>query len=249
MLKQCPQETGVLAHSIKNLYHFACQGPDFLFYHKYISQWDQRVNIVARRIHRENAADLLLCGVQHVATWKRCGREWQTLACYMLGAISHWAADCTLHPLVYAIVPEGAVTGRSRHKRLESTMDILLMERYGVQRQNRKNILALEDGLPDAVCRYYLDCVRAVWPGGPRINDLDLHRSYKQCLEFMTYTERHNAAYHLTRGLAKVSGGQIRLDLFWFPDHKYEEDVYDLEGGGVYDLEMCIRDRSCCGPR
>jgi len=229
MQKTAPAKMKELIADHGNLYAFACQGPDFLFYHTYLCPWDQKMTTVGRRIHQDKVSAMLLCGIKKVLSLKKAGKNWQSLAVYMLGAVAHWAADSAVHPLIYSIVPEENPLRKNRHKRAEMTLDMLLLQKYGLIGDDRARNLRLSQGLPEEVCDYYGKCVTALWRDMPYLSPIEIKRSYRHFIQFMEATEQRNSAYRFTQTLAMLSGGILRFDWFWYPEQLASEEVLPLE--------------------
>ncbi len=229
MLKAAPPTMQAAVAKQENLYAFACQGPDFLFYHTYLCPWEQKVTTVGRRIHKQKISAMLLCGIKKVMQLKNTGKNWQTLAVYMLGAAAHWAVDSAVHPLIYSIVPEKSPPRKSRHKRVELALDLLLLQKYGIRRGSRADHLRIRGGVPEEVCDYYGKCVTTLWRDMPYLSPAEIRRSYRHLIQFLEATEEKNAAYQIARSLAKASGDFLRFDWFWYPEQLPQEEQLPLE--------------------
>lgn len=105
-----------LPHSLQNkihnlpLYFFGAQGPDFCFFYRSLNP---KAKNLGSYLHREGGFPAF-CVLKSLAA-----RDPQILS-YALGYVTHYAADSTFHPYVYA------TTGNSplRHSRLENILDI-----------------------------------------------------------------------------------------------------------------------------
>lgn len=228
MRKEAEPELQALLLQQPNLYAFGCQGPDFFFYHTFLRQWNQKVNGIGRRLHREKPAQMLLCGIDKVRSAIAREKPWRTLAVYLLGAISHWAVDSAIHPLVYAIVSESGALAKSRHKRIEAALDMLLLDQYLVKQTVRSERLALPQGLPLEVVEYYTNCLATVWPNLPTLTEAEVKEAYRQFIQFLDLSETKNGYYKATQAVAALTGGQVRLDWFWYPPVMEPDDVIPL---------------------
>ena len=104
-----PRDLKTKIHSLP-LYFFGAQGPDFCFFYRSLNP---KAKNLGSHLHRGGGFPAF-CVLKALAP-----RDPQILS-YALGYITHYAADSTFHPYVYA------TTGNSplRHSRLENILDI-----------------------------------------------------------------------------------------------------------------------------
>ena len=91
------------------LYFFGAQGADFCFLYRYLSP---RGKNLGSHLHRSGGYPAF-CVLKSLAS-----RDLKLLA-YTLGYITHYAADVTFHPFIYAHAKKSIWT----HARIESAMD------------------------------------------------------------------------------------------------------------------------------
>lgn len=97
------------------LYFFGAQGADFCFFYR---SWNPKAKNLGSHLHREG-------GFQTLQLLKVLSSRDREIFAYTLGYLTHYAADATFHPYIYA------TAGRSvlRHTRLENILDIRLKKR------------------------------------------------------------------------------------------------------------------------
>ncbi len=91
------------------LYYFGSQGADFCFFYRVFGEKQPNLGSYLHRAGGYDAFQLL----------KKFSRHSHALFAYALGYLTHYAADATFHPYVYAM------TGKSytKHSRLEGALD------------------------------------------------------------------------------------------------------------------------------
>ena len=104
------------------LYFFGAQGADFCFFYRFLRP---KTKNLGSFLHRQGGYNAF-CVLSKLSA--RC----LGLFAYSLGFITHYAADVTFHPFVYAQAGKSAL----KHSRIEGAMDVyfrqsaLLPERY-----------------------------------------------------------------------------------------------------------------------
>ena len=104
------------------LYFFGAQGADFCFFYRFLRP---KTKNLGSYLHRQGGYDAF-CVLNKLSA-RSLG-----LFAYSLGFITHYAADVTFHPFVYAQAGKSAL----KHSRIEGAMDVhfresvLLSERY-----------------------------------------------------------------------------------------------------------------------
>lgn len=106
------------------LFQFACQGPDFLFFHRF---WFRRkLNPVVElgdRFHNQSCGPALLHMVDQA-------KKRPELREYVLGFVTHHLLDRTIHPYIHY----RAGYEKYKHQKLEVILDtILLKEQKGIE--------------------------------------------------------------------------------------------------------------------
>lgn len=104
---------------------WGANGPDTLFcYRAWRSKKERGEDLptIGSRLHRENTGAFLLSLVQNAKT--------PSQKSYVLGYLTHYAADCVLHPYIFALTQEGQPFAKpGGHGYLEIGIDSLLHER------------------------------------------------------------------------------------------------------------------------
>lgn len=104
------------------LYFFGAQGADFCFFYP---SWKIKGKSVGSYLHRQGSFSAL-------RLFKALAFYDRHIFSYALGYLTHYAADSTLHPYIYAM------TGKSvlQHTRLENILDIRLKKKASSQAYN-----------------------------------------------------------------------------------------------------------------
>ena len=93
------------------MYYFGAQGADFCFFYKFLRP---KKGNFGSFLHRQGAHQTF-CVLQAFA------KHSPDLYAYAAGYIAHYAADCVLHPFIYAAAGNSILT----HSRIESGLDYL----------------------------------------------------------------------------------------------------------------------------
>ncbi len=131
VLNKLPETTRKLIERNRNAYNLGSIGPDFLYTLREIGDVSARYS---NRMHFNHVYETFEKSVIHL---NRTRNETQTA--YMLGLMTHYVADHTLHPLVYFLAEEGltrdypAEYQMNIHNIIESALDEwVLKERNGL---------------------------------------------------------------------------------------------------------------------
>lgn len=118
----------------ETLYYLGAQGADIFF--TYNAKFTQ--NNLGRILHKKNPAELFaaLC---------------EGNPSYVAGYATHYALDCTLHPIVYAY--ENTRKSPVAHQRFESDLGLYISRLYGVRRSilPREKVLACTFAVYDSI--------------------------------------------------------------------------------------------------
>lgn len=101
-------------------FELGAQGPDVLFFYNVLNFLDKdtRPNHLGSRIHEEHVNDFFRVALLSSKEQQGAAPAW------LLGFVSHYAADCTVHPFVYATTNnEDGSSNSTRHLVLESQFD------------------------------------------------------------------------------------------------------------------------------
>ena len=107
-------------------YSFGAQGPDPLFFYRFIRMAGRNVGSM---LHRKDVAATFDALVRHVRTHSRA-------LGFALGYVTHYAADSTFHPYVYSYVHAHGKTKLERdtlHTQMESDFDSRFLADRGVE--------------------------------------------------------------------------------------------------------------------
>jgi hypothetical protein len=108
----------------RHIFHLGCQGPDFLFYHRFLPwQGTSAMNTLASRMHSDLCGPVLLAMVKHVKE-QHCAPN-DPLIHYVLGFMMHHVLDRNIHPYVFC--KSGFI--KWNHQRFEVIMDTIVVKR------------------------------------------------------------------------------------------------------------------------
>lgn len=115
----------------RSLFDIGLQGPDFFFYHSYLS----RTSIVelGSQFHQQSGLSFFTRCCAHV----RENPSEEALA-YLYGLLAHYCLDSLCHPFVYRHTEEGPVS----HSLLETEFDRHLLLRQGNKKPHLHNTIA-----------------------------------------------------------------------------------------------------------
>lgn len=111
-----------------DVFEFGAQGPDLLFYHRMLHplEKNRRPNVLGERIHMERVGEFL-------TTLLKYAKENNGAECaWVIGFVSHYATDSTIHPFVYSTTNnEDGTNNTTRHLVLESQFDTWYYRKEG----------------------------------------------------------------------------------------------------------------------
>ncbi|MFW5787092.1 MAG: zinc dependent phospholipase C family protein [Halanaerobiales bacterium] len=109
------------------LFNFACQGPDFLYYHKsWPSLKPKEGPKYAKMIHNESTKEMMTALVEKICSLADSEIENEKKLVYFLGFSAHYILDRDMHPLVFDMIGDD----HDLHKILELKIDNFLVEEY-----------------------------------------------------------------------------------------------------------------------
>ena len=114
-----PDEIQAIIRPDLPLYFFGAQGADFCFFYR---SWNPKAKNLGSYLHREG-------GFPTLQLLKALSSRDRQIFAYTLGYLTHYAADATLHPYIYATAGSSVL----RHTRLENILDIRLKKRTSSQ--------------------------------------------------------------------------------------------------------------------
>ncbi|HEX7056906.1 MAG TPA: zinc dependent phospholipase C family protein [Bacilli bacterium] len=108
----------------KQLFQLGCQGPDFLFYHRFWP-WQKKsvMNELGSRMHKEHCGPVIGHMAEYLLTANKTLQDPETL--YLLGFISHHLLDRNLHP--YIFLKSGF--RKWNHQRFEVMLDTVMVKK------------------------------------------------------------------------------------------------------------------------
>ena len=125
---QVAKQSTLFKHSAnsqdKHIFHLGCQGPDFLFYHRFFPwQGTSPMNELGTRMHQEVCGPVLLTMAKHVKEQHTSVND--PLAHYVLGFMMHHVLDRNMHPYVFC--KSGSV--KWNHQRFEVIIDTIVVKK------------------------------------------------------------------------------------------------------------------------
>ncbi|MDQ8739363.1 zinc dependent phospholipase C family protein [Paenibacillus sp. LHD-38] len=115
----------------KNMFNMGCQGPDFLFYHRFFPwQRSLALNRLGTEMHNRHCGPVLIEMLDGVIDRKTCPKRPDPSILYTLGFVLHHILDRNLHPYVFS----KSGFRKWDHQRFEIMMDTLIArELWGVE--------------------------------------------------------------------------------------------------------------------
>lgn len=105
------------------LFHLGCQGPDFLFYHRFFPwQKTSDMNLLGSRMHQDACGPVLMHMADAVAR-RQAGPD-DPLTVYVTGFMTHHVLDRNLHPYVFC----KSGSGKWDHQRFEVILDTIVVK-------------------------------------------------------------------------------------------------------------------------
>lgn len=109
-------------------YIFGAQGPDFLFYYNVIAFWDKDTspNDLGNKMHNKKVNEFFRVILKSAKEQGVAAMAWA------VGFVTHYAADTTIHPFVYARTnnPDGSRNG-TKHLCIEAQFDTWYYRLHG----------------------------------------------------------------------------------------------------------------------
>jgi len=146
-------------HDNEKLYNLGAQGPDILFYYKPWNPYARSIRETGERMHHESTALFFKEAITLLN--KSTGSYYEELLVYVLGFLSHYYCDKSIHPYVYSMIKAGCYNfddGKTNlnHYDIEATIDSRLwFTEKGMPSSKVKNSSMLNvDYLPDIVADY-----------------------------------------------------------------------------------------------
>lgn len=131
VLEQLGETELIQSDEQKNIFNMGCQGPDFLFYHRFFP-WQRSValNRLGTEMHNRNCGPALVEMLDCVNGRTICPKHPDSSILYTLGFILHHILDRNLHPYVFS----RSGFRKWDHQRFEIMMDTLIAGKlWGVE--------------------------------------------------------------------------------------------------------------------
>lgn len=230
----------------ENFYRFACQGPDFFFYYKFLPwQNNEGLEMVGHRIHNEIGGQFVHHGIRYLKNVKdglqRMDRYdgkkylqnsyYQSLTVYMIGLITHYAMDAIAHPYIFhktgVYLPDNLHTHqyKGNHKVLEEIIDsILLWEKWGLKAHKEPVYTWIQfNKLPDSFYSFYQHLVNKLFKIS--LSKEALNQSYQDMIRaWKLFYDPYGIKVGLFKVLKKVTFGNVQFDYFFYP-RKIDEAI------------------------
>jgi hypothetical protein len=187
---------------LKQLYHLGCQGPDFLFYHRFLPwQGQSLMNELGTRMHQESCGPVLMQMADAVK--KAGGTLADPLTVYVAGFMMHHVLDRNAHPYIFT----KSGSRKWDHQRFEVIIDTLMVKRHlGLDTWRTPAWKQIDAGkrLPDAVAGMLQDIALAHYPDiANQIGTEDWHNAYRDMI-------RAQKLFHDPSGIKRIlTFGQI----------------------------------------
>ncbi|WP_141504046.1 zinc dependent phospholipase C family protein [Paenibacillus luteus] len=115
----------------KNIFNMGCQGPDFLFYHRFLP-WQRSavLNRLGTAMHTQNCGHVIVEMLDNVNGRPACPKRPDSSILYSLGFVLHHILDRHVHPYVFS----RSGFRKWDHQRFEIMMDtVIAKELWGIE--------------------------------------------------------------------------------------------------------------------
>ncbi|MBD2848440.1 zinc dependent phospholipase C family protein, partial [Paenibacillus sp. IB182496] len=182
----------------RKLFHWGCQGPDFLFYHQFVPWRKSRaMNALGAGMHRTHCGKVLMDMLDIVSGRAMTGPDPDPAPLYALGFALHHVLDRNLHPYVHS----RAGFGKWDHQRFEIMLDTLLVRellQLDTWRTPVWRELDTRSGLPEAIVDAFEQTTACHYPAlAPLIEREDWERARTDML-------RAQRLFHDPTGLRRL---------------------------------------------
>lgn len=137
-------------------YYLGAQGPDFFFYHNFWPWVEDKPGIALGTLFHQEKTDQVIGLVQA----KRATAD-PLLADYLIGFLSHYALDATVHPLIHRVRADGRP-----HKHLEMALDMRyyrMRRAQSIQTAEVSREVASFKRLPQSIVDFYVELAAEVF--------------------------------------------------------------------------------------
>ncbi|QYR22952.1 zinc dependent phospholipase C family protein [Paenibacillus sp. sptzw28] len=116
----------IAAPSLKRMFNMGCQGPDFLFYHRFLPwQKDKTMNRLGSEMHSRHCGPVLMDLLDAVSLHPSDDSKPNPALVYTLGFVLHHILDRNMHPYVFS----RSGFRKWDHQRFEVMMDTLIVRK------------------------------------------------------------------------------------------------------------------------
>jgi hypothetical protein len=134
VLEKMKESKLIAADDDKAIFNMGCQGPDFLFYHRFLP-WQKSIamNRMATAMHNEHCGPALIELLDSVNGRKACPGKADRAVLYALGFVLHHVLDRNMHPFVFS----KSGFRMWDHQRYEIMMDTVIARKlWGIETWN-----------------------------------------------------------------------------------------------------------------
>ncbi|OMF35928.1 hypothetical protein BK133_09545 [Paenibacillus sp. FSL H8-0548] len=123
VLEKLNESELLLSDEHKNMFNMGCQGPDFLFYHRFLPwQRSAALNRLGSYMHNKSCGPVLVELLDHISGRPISATRPDSAVLYTLGFVLHHVLDRNLHPYVFS----KSGFRKWDHQRFEIMMDTLM---------------------------------------------------------------------------------------------------------------------------
>ncbi|WP_274652620.1 hypothetical protein [Paenibacillus humicola] len=123
VLESIGEQTMIAASEDRKLFFLGCQGPDFLFYHRFLPwQKNKTMTLLGGEMHSKQCGPVLMDLLDAAAGRPAAAQAPDPAVLYTLGFVLHHLLDRKLHPYIFS----KAGFRKWDHQRLEIMMDTII---------------------------------------------------------------------------------------------------------------------------
>lgn len=122
--KRFPSEAAAAAEAFADEFYLGCQGPDVFFFYRIGNRSEYNLGKFMHRYRVYDVFETFLNALRGEEGAPDFANEEKTqILAYLLGFITHYAADCAFHPFVYRYLEEFRCEKRE-HQQMENDWDV-----------------------------------------------------------------------------------------------------------------------------
>lgn len=240
----------------EQLFMLGAQGPDMFYYFKPWNPYGKVIRKVGISMHSVETGRFFIDAIDKLS--KTTGKEYERFLVYVLGFLSHYYCDKSVHPYVYSMVKHGCFKfskGKRKlsHYELESAMDERLWyENKGEHASVVNNAEMVNPGiLPDEIVEYISEYVYKTQ--NKIITAYEIRKSHKNMISVLNilYDPKHKKKriinlFPLSRK-CYVDNSYASVDILNEKKRKWEyEDGSGESDQSVYEIistasEECVK--------